>query len=107
MIAPVTSHPMTTPRGPAAPEPAAPRGVGQSARGAVQTAHSDGVDLPRNAQGVAARAIARGADPQSVFAGLAALPVAEAAGDVGTPEGDAGLAEDGGEAPATPPTIEP
>lgn len=43
---------------------------GQQAKAAVAMAREAGVDLPRNAQGVAASAIARGADAASVFAGL-------------------------------------
>ena len=44
--------------------------VGQQARAAVAEARAGGAELPRNAQGVAASAIARGADPASVFAAL-------------------------------------
>ncbi len=42
--------------------------VGQAAKTAVAGARAAGVDLPKNAQGKAASAIAQGAEPASVFA---------------------------------------
>jgi hypothetical protein len=48
---------------------------GQQAKAAVAQARADGIDLPSNAQGVAASQIARGADPASVFAALNPPPV--------------------------------
>lgn len=44
--------------------------VGQLAKAAVADAKAAGADMPKNAQGVAASAIARGADPSSDFAAL-------------------------------------
>ena len=46
--------------------------VGHVAKAAVAEARAAGVELPKNAQGMAASAIARGADPASVFAALLA-----------------------------------
>lgn len=70
---------------------------GQQAKAAVIVAREAGMDLPANAQGVAASAIARGADPASVFAGMAATPQpsVEAGGD---DDGavDADVADQGG-----------
>ncbi|MEX0280700.1 MAG: hypothetical protein AB3N13_05860 [Arenibacterium sp.] len=40
----------------------------------VKTIVAAGVDMPKNAQGIAASAIARGADPASVFAARIADP---------------------------------
>ncbi len=47
---------------------------GQQAKEAVRTAREAGADLPENAQGVASSAIARGAEPSSVFAALVPPP---------------------------------
>lgn len=44
--------------------------VGQKARMAVMTAREAGADLPKNAQGMAASGLARGADPETLFASL-------------------------------------
>ena len=44
--------------------------VGHQAKAAVQAAQEAGADMPKNAQGLAASAIAKGADPASVFAGM-------------------------------------
>jgi hypothetical protein len=49
--------------------------VGHLAKAAVAEAKSAGVDLPKTAQGMAASAIAHGADPGSVFAALVAPEV--------------------------------
>ena len=87
MIQSVTAAAHASPRGSATGEAAAARSVGQAARTAVQVARDDGLDLRHNAQGMAARAIARGADPQSVFAGLAMPPVADGAGESGASGG--------------------
>ena len=48
--------------------------VGHMAKAAVLEARAAGAELPKNAQGVAASAIARGADPASVFAALITPP---------------------------------
>ena len=48
--------------------------VGQQAKVAVAAAREAGLDLPKNAQGLAASAIARGAAPESVFAALVSPP---------------------------------
>lgn len=45
--------------------------VGHQAKAAVAEAKAAGIDLPKNAQGMAASAIAQGAEPGSVFAALA------------------------------------
>lgn len=63
--------------------------VGHMAKAAVAEARASGVDLPKNAQGMAASAIAKGADPASVFAALVVPPA---------PDSDA---------PGTPVTDEP
>lgn len=42
--------------------------IGQIAKATVAQARGAGIELPRNAQGVVASQIARGADPASVFA---------------------------------------
>ncbi len=47
---------------------------GQQAKEAVRTAREAGAELPKNAQGVASSAIARGAEPSSVFAALVPPP---------------------------------
>lgn len=69
----------------AAAQPAQPgksaQAPGQLAKQAIAAARAAGVELPRNAQGVAASAIARGADPSSVFAAQA---VPEDGADTGT-----------------------
>lgn len=48
--------------------------VGQQAKAAVAVAREAGFDGPRNAQGIAASAVARGIDPASLFAGQVAEP---------------------------------
>ncbi|NNF72127.1 MAG: hypothetical protein HKN02_08055 [Rhodobacteraceae bacterium] len=62
---------------------------GQQAKAAVAQARADGIDLPRNAQGVAASQIARGADPASVFAALNPPPVEDPPPVADAPVGDA------------------
>jgi len=57
------------------------RTVGQRARAAVAAAREAGAEVPGNAQGLAARAIARGADPASLFA--ARVATGDGAGDGG------------------------
>lgn len=62
--------------------------VGHRAKAAVAAAREAGAELPRNAQGKAASAIARGADPASLFqARIASAGDAAAAGqaDSGDP----------------------
>ncbi|MXQ07780.1 hypothetical protein GQ651_07965 [Alphaproteobacteria bacterium GH1-50] len=76
--------------------------VGQRAKAAVETARAAGTDLPKNAQGVAASGLARGATAESLFAALVSEP-----GDGGgaVPPGGEGsdvVADDGATpAPAT------
>jgi len=48
--------------------------VGHQAKAAVAAAREAGIDLPKNAQGFAASAIAHGAAPESVFVALVTLP---------------------------------
>ena len=85
--------------------------VGHQAKAAVAAAASDGVDLPRNAQGMAASAIARGIDPASVFAALVAPEPTPPTGDgavdeppVPTGEPD-GAVTDPTETPADDPVV--
>ena len=60
--------------------------VGHMAKQAVEQARASGADLPRNAQGLAASQIARGADPAGIFAALVATePVSEASADSSIP----------------------
>ena len=66
--------------------------VGQQAKAAVTAARDAGADLPKNAQGLAASGIARGAEPASIFAALITeVAPGDASGDVGgvpTTQGD-------------------
>jgi hypothetical protein len=64
--------------------------VGHLAKAAVAEAKANGVDVPKNAQGVAASAIARGAEPALVFAAqIETPPVDEVpASDPTAPVGD-------------------
>ena len=48
--------------------------VGHIAKATVAEAKAAGTELPRNAQGMAASAIAQGADPGAIFAALVAPP---------------------------------
>jgi len=58
--------------------------VGQQAKAAVSAAREAGAELPKNAQGLAASGIARGADPASIFAALVSeVAPTDASGDVG------------------------
>ena len=58
--------------------------VGQQAKAAVSAAREAGAELPKNAQGLAASGIARGADPASIFAALVTeVAPGDAGGDVG------------------------
>ena len=72
--------------------------VGQQAKAAVAAATEAGAELPKNAQGIDASGIARGADPSSIFAALVG-PVGEASdttdtgGVTTTPPQDGGDAE--------------
>lgn len=66
------------------------RAVGLAAQSAVRQAREDGITLPANIQGKVASAIARGIDPASIFAALAApteepVPVE---GEPAIPEGE-------------------
>ena len=71
----------------------AAQAVGHMAKAAVAEAKSLGVDLPKNAQGMAASAIARGAEASSVFA---AIVVSEPlAGSNETDFGPSNLADSG------------
>ena len=67
--------PLTDPSQAARPQMARnDQAVGQQAKAAVADARSNGVDLPGNAQGIAASGIARGADPASLFQALVTPP---------------------------------
>lgn len=68
---------------------------GQQAREAVRTAREAGADLPRNAQGVASSAIARGAEPSSVFAALVPPAAEPGASDPADPASDTAPAREG------------
>lgn len=58
--------------------------VGQQAKAAVSVARDVGAALPKNAQGLAASGIARGAEPASIFAALVTeVAPGDASGDVG------------------------
>lgn len=58
--------------------------VGQQAKASVSAAREAGAELPKNAQGLAASGIARGADPASIFAALVTeIAPSDAGGDVG------------------------
>lgn len=65
--------------------------VGQIAKKTVAAAFAAGIELPRNAQGMAASAIARGADPASLFAAQAA----ETANDAQTASGEPAATPEG------------
>lgn len=65
--------PLTVVEPPARPGKSA-QAPGQQAKVAVAAAEAAGIALPKNAQGMAASAIARGADPASIFAALVAPP---------------------------------
>lgn len=66
--------------------------VGHMAKAAVSEAKAAGLDLPKNAQGFAASAIARGADASTVFAALVVPdPVTTQEGPVA--DADAGVAD--------------
>ena len=73
-----TISPITAPQtyAPVSPGKSA-QSVGHLAKTAVADARAEGAELPRNAQGLAASQIARGADPASIFAGIIAaqMPV--------------------------------
>lgn len=60
----IAANPLGEARGAANRDPA----VGQQAKSAIVMAREAEGDIPRNAQGVAASAIARGIDPASLFA---------------------------------------
>lgn len=64
--------------------------VGQQAKALVAAAREAGAALPKNAQGIAAAAVARGVDPASLFAARVTEP--DAALDNSVPP----TAEDGG-----------
>jgi hypothetical protein len=53
--------------------------VGHLAKAAIAEAKSAGIEVPKNAQGMAASSIARGAEPSSVFAALIAQEAADEA----------------------------
>lgn len=57
--------------------------VGQQAKAIVAVAREAAVDMPKNSQGLAASAVARGIDPASLFAARVAEP--EGAGDTVAP----------------------
>lgn len=82
-ISPVTTTTVKLPLVPteAAPAPVRPgksgMAVGQLAKQAVADARASGMDLPSNAQGLAASQIAKGADPASIFAVQVEEPVTD------------------------------
>ncbi|MEQ9041226.1 MAG: hypothetical protein RIE24_23090 [Silicimonas sp.] len=84
--------------------------VGQQAKAAVAAARDAGSETPRNAQGIAASAVARGIDPASLFAArvaevgpIAGGPYAAGAEDAAVRTGDiAGQAGDAVEAGRDP-----
>lgn len=80
--------------------------VGHMAKAAVAAAQAAGIELPRNAQGRAASAIAHGADAETLF-GLQTDPPAEAtdAGDADT--GTQDTSADGAINPTPVPQSEP
>ncbi len=51
--------------------------VGHRARAAVAAAHEAGLEVPKNARGYAASMIAKGADPETLFAALVDEPPAD------------------------------
>ncbi|MGR3291193.1 MAG: hypothetical protein ACU0C9_08365 [Paracoccaceae bacterium] len=64
-------------RAPQAPPPSetnrpgnSAQSVGHRAKAAIAAAHDSGVEVPKNAQGVAASQIASGADPATLFAAI-------------------------------------
>lgn len=68
---------------------------GQVAKMAVKMAAEAGAELPPNAKGLAASAIAKGADPESVFAAM--IPPAEPAPEPAPDTGDGGMVSEGEE----------
>lgn len=76
--------------------------IGHIAKAAVAEAKTAGVDLPENAQGMAASAIAKGADPASIFAALVQPdPVDPPSDDTGLEPADP-ISDD----PATDPIVD-
>ena len=65
--------------------------MGHMAKAAVAEAKATGAELPKNAQGLAASAIAKGADPASIFAALVTPDPVEPSDDgvLGPPLNDA------------------
>jgi len=80
--------------------------VGQIAKVAVAEAKAAGIDLPKNAQGMAASAIAKGADPSTIFAALIApepeVDVVIPDDDVVAVEEDVIVAEESGDPVSDP-----
>lgn len=89
--------------------------VGHQAKAAVAAATEAGQEVPKNAQGLAASAIARGADPATLFAAMVEEPQPEATQPVADPVDAAATDEPpvaeapltGESAPAAPPPDEP
>ena len=61
-----------------------PRSIGSLAKAAVASAREAGADLPKNAQGLAASALARGIDPASLFAARVSDSASGLSGDGST-----------------------
>lgn len=103
MIGAIGEQAAASARPPGAEQGRRAEAVGQQAKAAVLAAREAGAELPKNAQGLAASGIARGADPASLFAALV-TPVAEgdSAGDVGgVPTTDGNSGDVGGSAPTS------
>ena len=79
--------------------------AGQRARAVVEEARASGADLPKNAQGIAASGLARGATAESLFAALVNAPVGEPDSPVTGEGGDTapvdGAGGDGVEVPVS------
>ena len=75
--------------------------VGRVAKVAVATAREAGVDLPPNAQGIAASSIAQGVDPATIFAAQSDPGDGAPAGE--DTEGAAVIVDEAAADPAAPP----
>lgn len=91
----------------------AAQSVGHQAKAAVAAAREAGADLPKNAQGLAASGLARGADPATLFASLIAPdipladdPVSDPVADPADPAATPVAPGETGDAPATEISVE-
>lgn len=89
MIGPVGTQQVVAPSGEARGVGKSAQAVGQQAKAIVAIAREAGAEVPRNARGLAASALARGIDPASLFAARVTEP--EGLGDPIEP-GDAPVA---------------